>query len=514
MLTHSRIRSSLWLFLVVVMALLAGGTAWQRRSWAVAETRVVVDNTKPHQVMEGFGASHEPLVYEGLGDLLPPSLRARAIEAVYHQVGITMGNLGIGAYESPGGYLDRANDDSDPFHFNPSGFNWHGSDAAKQKLVDLAQPFGFSGYYLSGRINTRWEMPWLAQIRAEDYGRYLDEAGEHVAAAAIHWRDAYGMVPRYYMLFNEPLTGNHELANGTVQDVVEIVKRAGARLRREGFKEMKFVVPGEETEEASLNVASAVLADPEARQYVGAIAYHPYPYGSVYAHVPTMLATSGTGKPDPGRIAVREQLRELGRKYGIPVWMTEVSNGGVRADSFDDLRGRAIQIHDELVYADAAAYFGMLNMWDSVSQQNHFGNNDLFSQEGNIVLIDQTAGAVSITGMGYAIGHYARWIRRGAVRIEATSSDPLLQVTAFRDDGRQKLVMVLINNAASNSMVEVDLQGFTNTQPLAFGGEQSTAEQAWKPLPAFTSSSPSRFSVTLPGRSVTTISAPLKAPPN
>jgi O-glycosyl hydrolase len=477
-----------------------------------AEVKVVVDNTRPHQVMEGFGATNISLVLEGLGDTLTPSLRARLIEAVYKQVGISMGSLSIGPYETTGGYLQSANDDGDPFHFNWAGFNWRASDAIKQKLVDLAQPYGFDNYYLGGPINTRWELPWLEQIRRQDYNRYLDEAAEHVAAAAIHWRDAYGIVPRYYMLFNEPLGGNNELMNGTVQDVVDIVKRAGARLRSEGFRAIKFVVPSEVSEEKSLTVTAAVLSDPEARQYVGAIGYHPYPYGSVYASIPNILRTSGRGKPDPDRITIRNRIRDLGRQYGIPVWMNEVSNGGVDPVSFDSLRGRAIHIHDELVYGDAAAYFGMDNIWDTVVQRGHFGNNNLFATEGGIALADNDRDTVYITGMGYAIGHYARWVKRGAVRIEATSSDPLLQVTAFRDDVRKVLVLVLINNAPAGSMVNVTLAGFEGAPVGTFTGEQSTPAASWLPLSPFRSNTPTRLSVSLPGYSVTTLSAGLAAP--
>ena len=42
---------------------------------------------------------------------------------------------------------------------------------------------------------------------------------------------------------------------------------------------MKFVVASQETEEISLATAQAVMASPGAAKYVGAIAYHTYPYG-------------------------------------------------------------------------------------------------------------------------------------------------------------------------------------------------------------------------------------------
>ena len=137
-------------------------------------------------------------------------------------------------------------------------------------------------------------------------------------------------------LWNEPIGGNRELGGGSMQELIDIIARVGARLRKEGFANLKFVVPADETEQLSLDEATGILADPGARPYVGAIAYHPYPYGSTYAAVPNILATSGAGKPDPVKVAVRNRLRDLGSKYGLPVFMVEVSHSEV---PFGDFRG-------------------------------------------------------------------------------------------------------------------------------------------------------------------------------
>jgi hypothetical protein len=142
---------------------------------------------------------------------------------------------------------------------------------------------------------------------------------------------------------------------------------------------------------------------------VGAIAYHPYPYGSTYASVPNILATSGAGAPVASRVMVRNKLRDLGLKYGIPVMMVEVSHSDLAFADFNGMRGRAIHIK------------------------------------------------VYITEMGRAIGQYARWVPRGSVRIDATSDDPLVQVTAFRDGRNGRIVLVAINNATSVRSVRVDV---------------------------------------------------------
>lgn len=486
-------------------------TELERLEDRLTPSLVVVDTTTSHQVWEGFGSYINSYVYEpGVGDVLTPSQRARAIDAAYGQVGLTMGNV-TGIFESPGGFGDSRNDDDDPFNFNWAGFNVRPTELVKERVLDLAPP-SLNNYYAGATVNLRWRDTWMRAIRSADYDRYLDEAAEQVAANVHYWYAAFGTEPRYNMLFNEALTGNGELFGGTPQEVVDLVKRAGARLRAEGFGETMFVVPGEETEDGSLSLAARILADPDARQYVGAIAYHTYPYGSPYSSIARILATSGQGNPVPDRVAVRNQLRELGQTYGVPVWLTENSNASTTPFSFDALRGRAIHIHDEMVYADASAYFGMHSFWDRTSHRLHFGSDATFFQsEGAIALVDTDGDEVYVTGMGYAIGHYGRWVRPGATRVGAASDDPLLQVTAFWDDGGQQLTLVLINNAADADEATIDLQGFGGG-PLTFYGEQSTEAAYWSWLEPF-SIEGTAFPLTLPPRSVTTIATWVGAGP-
>ena len=476
--------------------------AWQAAASADVTIRV---DAAAHQTIEGFGATTISLIF-GAVDNVPAALRAQAIDALYNQVRLNMGNLEIGPFEGPATSLYApANDDNDPALFTAGGFNWTQSDNMMNGVVLPAQGFGFDNYYLGPVISETYEFAWARALRGTDYSRYLDECAEHVAAVAIHWRDAYGITPRLMQLFNEPLSGNGELVGGSRQEIVDIVKRAGARLRQEGFSTMRFVVPAEETEQVSLDDARAILADPVARQFVGAIAYHPYPYGSTYASVPNILATSGVGNPDAGKVSLRNQLRDLGAQYGVPVFMVEVSHSDVGFGVFDGMRGRAIHIHDEMVHANASAYFGMNAMWDSVSNDQHFAgrpNPGLFAETDSIVLIDDAAGQVYITEMGRAIGHYARFVPRGSVRLEATSDDPLVQITAFLVDVQARLVLVAINNANAPRTVQVSLTGIVLSSASPISGEQSTAAAYWQAIPSLTPSA-TGFTAVVPPLSVT-----------
>ncbi len=111
--------------------------------------------------------------------------------------------------------------------------------------------------------------------------------------------------------------------------------------------------------------------------------------------------------------------------------------------------------------------------------------------------------------MGFAIGHYARWLPRGAVRVEATSSNPLLLVTAFRDDAQNRLVLVLINSQLQPSNVSLQLKNLSLKLPLKLTGEQSTAHGAWAPIVPLVFDDPSQIRFLADARSVTTIATGL-----
>jgi O-glycosyl hydrolase len=500
-----------FLFALTAAAVIA---AWLRPiSVAADNVNVSVDASMEYQRLEGFGQAAPSTLFHLGSKTSSDSLRAIAIEKAYHQVGINMGMIGM-ILESPGGWDQRRNDNDDPGAINWKGFDATGLKEARRYLVDLAKPYGFTNYYLGAEApNVRWWAPWLAAIRKQDYNRFLDEAAEQVLATATFWKDAYGEEQPYYQMGNEQVTGNHASMDpsggyGTVaptQQVVDLVKRAGARLRAAGFVKTRFVVGTEETEESSFEMASAILADPEARQYVGAIAYHTYPYRTGYSSASFILSTSGAGAPDPSRVGIRNRIRDLARQYKVGAWKNENSNAGDPL-SFETFRARAIQIHDEFLYAGAAAYFCMYSMWDQTSQRLHFGqNSDLYKDEGHAVLINNTTKKVDITGIGYAIGHYARWIKPGAVRIEAKSSDPLLQVTAFRDNATGRLTVILLNNANLPVTATVNLDAVKLAGTLA--GEQSSLAGYWAALPVLSLDNSTSFHIALPDNSVTSIAA-------
>ncbi len=476
-------------------------------------TSIVLDNTTSLQTVDGFGGTTTPLVYAGV-DYLGP-YRAAAIRAAFGSVGISRGMLSVGMVETPRNATDlwseRGNDNVAPSLINPDGFNFTGSDVLRTAILTPAAAFGFTNVDLGPLVNLTGPLDWLKPIRAADYQRYLDEVAEHVLAIVQHWRDAYGVTPRLLHLFNEPTSGNVELASSSIAEVVDIVKRVGDRLRGAGFGTVKFIVPNEETISRSREVAQAILSDPAARPYVGVIGYHPYPYGSVYSSPGRILATSGNGTPDPEARQQLEQLKALGQQYNVPIWMTEVSDGTGATDyafgAIEAVLARAIHIHDNFEYAGASAYFGMNTIWDSRSQEEHFGRGTpLLVDQSTVVLVNVGTGEITISSMGYAVGQYARWVKPGAVRIPATSTKPRVLVTAFRDEPRGRLVVVAVNNETSEQLLRITLTGGSASGDVT--GEASFEAARWRTISSFSPTAAGEVQYVAPARSVVTLAIP------
>jgi O-glycosyl hydrolase len=472
-----------------------------------------VDAGTDLQRLDGFGSWTRPLVYGGADHL--GSLRPAALKAAFQDVGMSLGLLFIGMFETPSGTSDpwamRQNDNNDPFTINPSGFNFDGSDIIRSKVLVPARQYGYEDVTLGGVLQPSGRQSWMQDIRSTDYQRYLDEAAEHVLQVVSGWQSRYGEEPRYIELFNEPTSGNRELASTSQREVVDLVRAAGRRLTDAGF-DARFIVPNEETPTRSADVAEALLSDPTTRPYVAVLGYHPYPYGSTYASTAKILTSSGSGSPNATAVSELERLRSLGQQFGVPVWLTEVSEGPGRNDfefgALENVLARAIHIHDNFLYAGASAYFCMQTIWDSWTHADHFGgtNVSFLSEHSGAVLVDVDQQKVMITGMGYAIGHYARWVKPGAFLIPATSPEPRVIVTALRDASRTKITVVVVNNTDETQPLRITLSGATPSGPVS--GEQSYGSKRWEVVSNATLDGDA-IVYTAPARSVVTLQTPV-----
>ena len=102
-----------------------------------ADVQVAIDNTKPHQTMQGFGATTISLVFNAL-DNVPTASRTLAIDALFNQVKLNMGNLEVEPFESPATNLYApANDDGNPAAFSMDPRSRSGASRSRWRGADV-----------------------------------------------------------------------------------------------------------------------------------------------------------------------------------------------------------------------------------------------------------------------------------------------------------------------------------------------------------------------------------------
>jgi O-glycosyl hydrolase len=117
----------------------------------------------------------------------------------------------------------------------------------------------------------------------------------------------------------------------------------------------------------------------------------------------------------------------------------------------------------------------------------------------NTGLVDVQGNTVATSGRLWAFASYSRFIRPGAVRIGATTSDAGLEVTAFRNSD-SSIAVVVLNTARSRQVATFSLGGLSGAQVTPYLTDTSHERSAQSPITVRNSA----FTATLPPRSLVT----------
>ena len=428
--------------LAAVTGIAVGHASVEARGSGSAVTSVVVDLTASRQVIQGFGSSNrvwtDPHLANAPTVSVPPEAQARILRALYGRLGLTRVRnvLDPGVQKTAGG----------PFDFRGKLADAHVA------FVKQAKRFGLTTYF-PGPVFLE---PWM---KADDPGAYVDWA----MAMLRRWR-SQGLEPPLYAPLNEPMVAG----DFPPQWLHDVVVRLGQRLRAAGFK-TKFVIPDDQNPTDAYRRSVAVLEDPQARQYVGALAYHIY----------------GWNRDDMVR------MRELATKYKLPVWMTEYST-----PNYKDWRSA-------FEWAESMHYLltdGGVNAIDYI--WGYFGS---WVRTDTMLSIDFDNGVYrgfSPTPLYWLIGQYSRYVRPGFVRVSATPSTAVVFTSAYK--GPKRAIVVATNSTGSTQTIRLTVRG-GKLKGLVRPVRSSASEQ-WKSL-APIAPRDGAFSAALPPQSVTTFVA-------
>ena len=408
-----------------------------------------VDMSNRHQVIRGFGTYMNEQKFSGFyTDLMGGS--AMRIGIISNQI-------------------EPVNDNDDPFTLNRAALNYNAFDFNYFKdLKDRGvKTFILTSWsppaWMKGNLDESFSAggtPSYAETKNKLLKTYYDEFAEEMVAAVTMFKEEAGIDIYAIGLQNEPAFC--EPYPSAILDPVhfaEQIVHVAKRFQKEGIK-TKLYMPEQvfpQNHYSMKDYMDAIQANPEADKYCDIIAVHGYASDGI-----------GSGTPDFSAWTDMYNYAQKGQ-YPKEFWMTETYR---EYRTFDDAMWMAAAIHGGLVY----------------------GNNNLWTQwsfDGQEVKQGRP------TKMLYATANFARFVKPGAFRIDATSDNSSLLTSAFIDEANGRLSIVAVN--LGTDAISATLSG--DNLPTQFESYRTSLFEELKDLGSVGDQ------VIFPGRSVTTLVA-------
>ena len=341
------------------------------------------------------------------------------------------------------------NDNDDPFDINWEGFNIAALD---QRITD-------------------WLLPWkrAVEARGETFDVYLspsffkggstgdlppwmkddpEEYAEWAMAWLLRMRDEHGIVPQWYSICNE--AGNNNVFSPRV--VADMIKALVPRMREAGFETL-IQFPESINAQTAWRYIEQLQDDPQIWDWIGLISYHWY------------------GRDNQTWMV---KLRDFAVERGLPTAQTEFMN--LKIDHlYDDMTLGGVSYWE--IYGLATPDYG--------------------------AALSHVSSATFRGGKWYwhfrQVSHY---VRPGAARVAATSSDEALRCLAYEDDGR--VTTVLINTTPPAAERAAALTGLPAGE---YGISRAVGQRIYEELGARTVDADGKLSVTVPANAVLTVYA-------
>ncbi|MGQ0650072.1 MAG: hypothetical protein ACT4P7_21185 [Gemmatimonadaceae bacterium] len=294
-------------------------------------------------------------------------------------------------------WMVASNDNDDPFVANPAGFQWGYFDRVMDTVfVPIRKALEARGESLY--VNLNFVDFFLgAGSKAFPQMKHAEEYAELIRVVFDHMQQKYGFTPDGVELLLEP-----ENTPYTATDVGRALVAVERRLRAGGYTP-EFIGPSTtKTANAALFYDELTMV-PGARGLLDEIAYHKY---------------GGLSNASLRAIVLR------GRRDGIPTAMLEHIGSG-----FDGM------------YEDLT--IGNVSVWEQFTLA-YCGRRDNAENPGVYYQINESDPArpkVNITNEAKLLRQVFVYVRPGAVRLGAASSDPTLRALAFRNASGRAVVV-------------------------------------------------------------------------
>jgi uncharacterized protein (TIGR03437 family) len=363
-----------------------------------------------HQNMLGW----EAMAQAGQVEIrnLFPKYKDALFDAVINDLGINRVRLAIqNGSENPVDYftkfyndqISRAewrthwyeiiNDNDDPYVINPAGFQFASMD---QTIDTVVLP-------LKQRIEARGEKLYI-NLNYVDFGpsdfehrNNPEEYAEFMLATFLHLRDKYGWTPDSIEMV---LEADNAAWKGT--QLGQAIVATGDRLKAYGFHPA-FVAPSASQMGNAITFFDELIQVPRATQYVSELSYHRY-----------------GGVSDAN-------LESIGRRAG---------QYGIQASHLELIGATYHDLHKDLTLARNSSWAQFTIAWIASQGGDDGGKYYIIDDR------DPNQPVVQVGSRTKYLRQYFKYVRRGAVRIEATSNNPGFEPLAFVNaDCRQTVIV-------------------------------------------------------------------------
>lgn len=309
------------------------------------------------------------------------------------------GQINFNQWESH--WYDIVNDDNNPNTINPKGFQFGDLDYIMANLVlPMRQLLANRGEKLF--LNFNYVDFGSSAFEHKDHP---DEYGEFVLAVYQHMQDKYGFVPDAWEVLLEP--DNH--TGWTATQLGNAIVAAGDRLKAAGFTP-HFIAPSNADMGNAINYFDDMIKIPGVLPYLSEFSYHRY-----------------AGVSDTNL----QTIANIAKQYKLKTAMLEHWGSG-----YEDL-------HQDLKV-------GLNSAWQQYTLAFCVGDNG--AQYYTIDTSNPASPKVNLSNDAKFFRQYFKYIRRGAVRIGASSDDGDLDPLAFINADGKYVVVVKVNGNNSFSL--------------------------------------------------------------
>jgi len=452
-----------------------------------AALTIQIDISKHAQRIDNFGAAGA-WFSEGIGKNWPTEKREQMAEWLFSKELDKNGNpkgIGLSAWRfNIGGGTAEQGDSSGIIDFRkrvecflkPDGtYDWS-KQAGYVWFTKKAKDYGVENLiafsntppvqFTKNGLGYKTEKDYLANLKTDkygDYARFLADVLSHFDKGGLHFNYISPVNEPQWDWFHPFGKGTQEGSPWQNEDISKVTRALDSTLTLTGSTSKILI-----TEAGQLDYLYGKTggAAQQTQQFFGSGSS--LQFGKL-KHMPAIIGGHSyfTDKGDSSRIAIRKNVADTTRKYGVDFWQTEYS---MLADGYKEGKPGKIPaidcalflskvIHDDLVYGNATAW-QLWNSWEP-------GSPDFDTRYFLIALTpankEYTDGSIAATKTLWALGHYSRFIRPGMHRLEIKRSDNLspvqiaqnVMVTAYSNE--KQVVLVAINYTGQEQTLNPNL---------------------------------------------------------